>query len=260
MNAKIIFSLVSSLAIASVMAGPEAISPKESKEVVQPVEKECTWTGFYIGAHAGYSFGDDLSFQEQVEDEGSLNGPEAQDPPFHFNQEGFLYGGQIGVNLQLNHWLVLGVEGALSGTDISDTETIHNDFNGNETNRAHFSSDWLFDFKLRGGISFMHNHLLAYGTGGFAYSRFHYDNHQVDTMSPERWSGEEGRIGGLAGGGLEYAINCHWSVRLEYDHYIFDSDKVIGTETHFGDKPGKKTWFSDIGDRDAVEAGVNFKF
>ena len=242
----------------SVFAGPVELPSKESKAVVQPIEKECTWTGFYVGAHGGYSFGDDLKFQEQAEDEGF--GPEDRDNPFNFDQDGFIYGGQMGVNWQINHWLVVGGEAALSGTDISDSKTVSSD-GGDEVNRAHFSSDWLVDLKLRVGISFMHNHLLAYATGGPSFTRFHYDNRQVPSPS-EHWAGEEGRIGGLAGGGLEYAFNCHWSIRLEWDHYVFDSETVIGNETDPGSSSPhhKRTWFSDVGDRDAIEAGVNFRF
>ena len=251
---KQLFVALLALTIGSVFAGPVAISSKESKAVVQPVEKECTWTGFYIGAHGGYSFGDNLDLHEGLEKESTVE----DGTGFDLDQDGAIYGGQIGVNWQINSWFVTGGEVALSGTDISDSQTVSSD-GGDEVNKAHFSSDWVVDVKLRIGVSFMHNHLLAYATGGPSFARFHYDNHQVNT-GPERWHAEEGRVGGLAGGGLEYAFNCHWSIRLEYDHYYFGSDNVIGLETAGSNHGVQRVWVPDIGDRNAVVAGVNFKF
>jgi outer membrane immunogenic protein len=250
-------AILASAALTSVFGGPVAIESKESKAVVPMVQKECTWTGIYFGAHGGYSFGDNLNLQEIEKESG-----EANDPPFDLDQDGAIYGGQIGVNWQIGHWFVIGAEVAFSGTDISDTETKSTGSTANEdleVNRAHFSSDWLVDVKLRGGISFWQNRLLAYATGGPSFTRFHYDNHQVET-GPERFHAEEGRIGGVVGCGLEYALTCHWSIRLEYNHYIFDSEKILGQETDSSNQGVKKEWISDVGDRNAVVAGINYKF
>ena len=63
-----------------------------------PIPFVHNWTGFYAGAHAGV---------------GWSNGDSS-------GSAGFIGGGQVGFNYQINQW-VLGVEGDLSGTTIQDS-------------------------------------------------------------------------------------------------------------------------------------------
>src|SRR4051794_34562161 len=98
---RLILSLTMMVAMAigiqSTFAGPERLDTKESKAVVQPAPPpECHWTGFYIGIHGGYVWADDASLVELDE----------TDPPFEFNRDGFIGGGQLGYNFQLGSWFV----------------------------------------------------------------------------------------------------------------------------------------------------------
>lgn len=81
------------------------------------------WSGFYVGAHGGWGWG-------------SGNGID----------DGFVVGGQIGVNWQFNNF-VLGAEGDGSFVDWGDVSAIGT-------------------VRLRGGFAF--DRFLAYGTGGAA--------------------------------------------------------------------------------------------
>lgn len=84
------------------------------------------WSGFYIGAHGGWGFGD-----------GAIT-------------DGFVVGGQIGVNWQFNSF-VLGVEGDGSFVDwggVDSAETI------------------------RGRAGLALDRFLVYGTGGAAFEDF----------------------------------------------------------------------------------------
>jgi len=132
---------------------------KDSKAVVQPVvEKECTWTGFYIGGHGGYAWGGGTTFRELGQ----------TDPGYDFDTR------EIGDN-----------------------------------------------------------------------GRFHADDSEVM---------------GLIGFGLEYAFNCHWSVRVEYNHlFASDNNDVTGVET---DPPDRfdTTFRVRRDDWNLVTAGLNFKF
>src|SRR5438128_2711571 len=38
-------------------AGPEPMSSKETKEVIQPQVPSCDWSGIYVGLHIGGQFG-----------------------------------------------------------------------------------------------------------------------------------------------------------------------------------------------------------
>ena len=63
-----------------------------------PIPFVYNWTGFYVGAHDGVGWSD-----------GDGGG-----------SSGFVGGGQVGFNYQINQW-VLGVEGDFAGTTIKDS-------------------------------------------------------------------------------------------------------------------------------------------
>src|SRR3954469_6845357 len=237
-------SLLGSLGIDAV-AGPEPIDTKESKVVQQmPVERECRWTGFYLGGFGGYSWGD-ASFRELHE----------SDPSYLFDQDGWFGGGQIGFNLQVGSLLVFGVEGTFAGGDFSDSADIRA---GGERSRGHIDSDWLATVGGRLGLSFCRNHVLVYAKGGAAFTQFNY--HTVEIGGSEVFDADEDRTAGFVGGGIEYAITCHWSVKLEYNHLFFGGEDVRGIEREGGGGSVHRTFRSDISDRDTLTAGVNFKF
>ena len=92
------------------------------------------WTGFYIGAHVGYGWGD-----SGVGD-----------------VDGFLGGLQLGYNWQFNRNWVFGIEVDISGTDINSVVgPSHIDYLG--TARARLGYAW--------------DRTMLYGTGGLAYAR-----------------------------------------------------------------------------------------
>jgi outer membrane immunogenic protein len=227
-------------------AGPEAISPKESKGVIQPVvEKECCWTGFYIGGFGGYGWGDSLSFNENHE----------VDPAYIFNQDNFFGGGEAGFNLQVGPRFVLGIEGTFAGGNFDDSASI--DANG-EISDGRVTSDWIGTIAGRAGVTFWKNRLLAYVKAGAAITQFDYHTEE-QSRNGEQFNANEERIAGLIGGGLEYAFTCHWSMKLEYNHLFFGSEDVTGIESNNGFN-ATRTFRADVGDRDTIQAGINFKF
>jgi outer membrane immunogenic protein len=84
------------------------------------------WSGFYIGAHGGWGFGD-----EDFED-------------------GFVVGGQLGVNWQFNSFVV-GIEGDGSWTDWGDNDAVGT-------------------IRLRGGFAL--DRFMPYITGGAGFADF----------------------------------------------------------------------------------------
>lgn len=239
---------VSVLGTATLFAGPEQIDAKDYKAAPAPapiVEKSCTWTGFYIGGHGGYSWSDDLSFLELDEN----------DPAYRFDQDGFFGGGQVGFNLQLGSFFVLGVEGTFAGGDFNDAADIV--FSG-ERSRGHVDSDWIATVGGRVGFTFWRNRILVFAKGGAAFTQFDY--HTEEVGGSETFSADEDRTAGLLGFGVEYALNCHWSVKLEYNHLFFDSENVTGKERN-GAGPGvDRTFRADVENRDTIQVGLNFKF
>src|SRR5438067_136498 len=69
-----------------------------------------------------------------------------------------------------------------------------------------------------------------------------------------------GGIGGLVGGGLEFAFNCHWSIKGEYDHIFFGDDEENVVERGPGGFSAITTFHAHDADRDMIVGGINLKF
>jgi len=227
----------------SLFAGPERMEAKDYKAAPAPVvEPCCNWTGFYVGIHLGYSWGD-ASYIELDE----------SDPPFQFNDlEGLFGGGQMGFNYQIGSMFVIGVEGEFVGSDIDDSTPLSDD---SESTVGRMKNDWTGTAAGRIGLSFWCNRILAYAKGGAAFAHFDYHNTNDE---PETWDADHVRVAPMVGAGVEYAFNCHWSVKVEYQHLFFDDEDITGSENDAGTiEP--RTFHVDA-EQDSIQAGVNFRF
>jgi outer membrane immunogenic protein len=216
-----------------------------------------SWTGFYIGAHAGYGWGRD-PFTDQIFGNKILSG---------INSNGFLGGFQAGANVQHGPW-VGGLEIDLSATNIKGTTTSTSgtidvgDDTLTSTLRQTDKFDWIGSARARFGYVPWPN-LLVYGTGGLAWTRFS-QTQQADlnittggstviatlaTTTPT-W-----RFGWVAGAGVETRLwDSNWLARIEYLHFDFrDSGNSISTEGFFNSTSDNLTV-------DVVRAGLSYKF
>lgn len=127
------------LASAAALAGIGLAAPAMAADLsgrypapyAQPVPV-FTWTGFYIGANAGYAWGN-AAFA---------------------SPGGFIGGAQIGYNYQFASPFVLGVETDFDFSGVSD---------------GNYSLNYLGTVRARAGWAF--DRVLVYGTGGFAYGQ-----------------------------------------------------------------------------------------
>ena len=254
--------------------GPEPMSSgKEMKQVAPAPPPECdfTWTGFYLGGNAGYGWGNaDTDFDP------------LPDAPTFFDLEptslspdpsGFIGGGQIGFNWQAGKWFVLGIESDFQGTDIEGHEKDGPilDITGapNDPDSflfAHERIQWFGSTRGRIGIA-PWCHLLIYGTGGVAYGNVDYSaNTNFGTPAfafatyPVSFS--ETKVGWTVGGGLEYAIGHHWTVKAEYLYYDLGSEDRTQNQIISGVPQGPPFFvhynFETTGN--IVRGGFNYKF
>ncbi|MBS7545806.1 outer membrane protein [Ancylobacter oerskovii] len=133
-------AVLAGLALAAAIAVPASAADLSypAPAAYAPPAPVFTWTGFYLGANAGYGWGE---------------------ADFSDDTNGFLGGIQAGYNWQFaGSPLVVGVETDIQATNI-ESPTFSLDYFG--TVRARLG--WAVD------------QFLIYGTGGFAYARGNYE-------------------------------------------------------------------------------------
>ena len=167
-----------------------------------------SWTGFYVGAHVGGTWG--------TVESALVDGPFSLPISSH-TVNGFVAGGQAGYNLQVNPWLVLGVEGQISWTDASG-----------RTPCAPFSilgcsADVNWIATLAGRVGFTRGHTMLYVKGGVAWADTDYN---VDFLGINFLSASSTRTGAMVGAGIEHAFAPNWSAKIEYNYMDFDTDNL----------------------------------
>lgn len=167
-------------------------SPPPAAPYYSPaVSSAFNFSGFYLGANAGYLWGDSYIFESVPLGDQSAT----------FSRDGFIGGGQLGYNFQTGPW-VLGAEADIQYSDSSGSV-------GGICAPGTCAADlkWFGTVRARAGYAF--DSLLVYATGGWAYGK-------VDTSAPGISSSETLTGGWAAGGGLEWGFAPNWTARAEY--------------------------------------------
>lgn len=208
------------------------------------------WNGFYLGAHAGYVWGD-ATTRDDPADWGT-------DPqfigPFPYDLDGGFGGGTVGYNWQSGS-LLLGLEADLGYLDLSGSRT------SNSSNPA-FHQDHTVDggfYALLGGrVGAALGSTLVYGKAGWVY--FDGESSQTTTKPGYQTNGIDGFDGWAYGGGVEHTLGGGWSIKAEYLRFDFDSEQ--GNQTSLTDPPIGHVYefFTDVEDVNSVKIGLNYKF
>lgn len=195
------------------------------------------WTGFYIGAHIGWG-SVELNSTLLVDIPPFLTGTS-----FGGTQDGFLGGGQAGFNWQTGAW-VLGIEGQISWTDISESATITL---GGLTSTSTSSVDWLGTLAARVGVASAN--WLFYVKGGLAFLDWSVSNTILGGFGTV--SAGDTEWGWMVGVGIEYGFTPNWSAKIEYNYMDFDVDRTsfLGTPLFDHDLTAH-----------VVKFGINYRF
>ncbi len=226
------------LAAGTVISGFSAqaadLPPARAPAAVPPVAYAppvYNWSGIYVGGNLGAGFADS-SWSDPFT--GAHN---------KFDKSGFIGGGQVGVNWQINA-LVIGIEGDFDWTGLKGSG---HDSRGDLINT---NTQWTSTVTGRIGAAF--DRLLIYGKGGVAFA---HDNDSLNDVFGSTASASLNRTGWTAGAGLEYAFAPNWSAKIEYDYLGFGSTTLNLPTTNF---PAYSTNASL--NVQEVKAGINFKF
>ncbi|MGA9599125.1 MAG: TonB-dependent siderophore receptor, partial [Methylocystis sp.] len=226
---------------------------------VLPAAYAANWTGFYLGGQAAYAYGDNHGAYNFSTPDGIVSSGALQ-----HDAQGVLFGAHAGYNQQFESDLVLGLEASVDGTSLIRRETLGaSDLAGDQAAlTSYVQSD--IQGSLRGRAGYAFGRLLPYVTGGLAIGHFGtqselatvnnanffysgYATHGLDWTT---------RLGWTVGGGAEWAVSDHWSIRGEYRYSEFgsvsDTPTVALPGTYYGG--GRRL------DQNQFQVGASYKF
>jgi len=218
------------------------------------------WTGFYVGANAGYGAG--VSHLSQA---GSGSGfPVASTTDGVVTPKGFAGGFQLGYNWQAGrNWLV-GFEADIQGTSQSNSGCIMVCFvqtrPGGTANDALTASQTLDFFgTVRGRLGVVNNNILFFATAGGAFARVGQTLAVNFTLNPDAStvssvSTRSNLTGWTVGGGIEAGLWGNWTAKAEY--LYLDLGKI---KSNFSGADTTFTNTSTVQDH-IFRAGVNYRF
>ena len=238
-------ALVATRPALSADLGP--IAPVYKTAPVVPPTPFFTWTGCFVGAHAGGGLQ-----RKTFSDTGSaphIGGPLDVDArQFSFDPSGFVGGGQFGCNYQFAQEWVVGIEANIDGADIRGSKTdSHSRITGTTATTttvttfglgAHSKSTWLGSATARIGWAPGPWFIYVKGGGAWISDKYNADLTSTDTITTSTttitsspttlgvWNTSETRSGWTFGGGVEYAFLIYWSARADYGFYYFGNRNV----------------------------------
>jgi outer membrane immunogenic protein len=168
------------------------------------------WTGFYVGGNVGALWSRDgvVDLDPNGNGYGAIPGNANTLSP-----DGIVGGVQAGYNYQISSF-VLGVEADLDASSAKGSFGYPGYFSGVATHSA--SLPFFGDLRARAGVAF--DRFLPYVTGGVVFADVKNSLVDPSTYDPSPLSVNRGgsATGWTIGGGGEYAIDSHWSVKAEY--------------------------------------------
>jgi high affinity Mn2+ porin len=182
-----------------------------------PIQTVFDWTGFYIGAHAGFSRGFSRA---------ALSDPLPAATGNTF--DGMIGGVQAGYNYKLPSGMLLGVEADFSFPNYLISNSVVSSL---ATARSAVTEQWDYVASARGRIGYAAGPWLTYATGGLAWTGERFLNMPAIGSDEKKLNT---RLGWSAGAGVEYAFAPHWSARLEYLYSRFASADIgFASGTHY---------------------------
>jgi outer membrane immunogenic protein len=235
-------------------AGVAALSLSAANAADMPVKYRAppppvwTWTGFYVGAHVGGTWGTTEAEVNSISVPGlfALNGFTL--PMTSQSSNGFIGGGQIGYNWQ-SGIVVFGIEGELSGTNAKGTAPCLVVFS------CKSEQSWMATAAGRLGLADGRD--LYYVKGGAAWSHNTYSAN-LNLIAGLNTEVSDNRLGWLVGAGIEHAFGGGLSAKLEYDFVDYGSQDynfplaVLGAPVNVGTKISEY--------QHVVKVGVNYRF
>ncbi len=234
-----------------------------------------TWTGFYAGLNAGYTWANTPASVLAVGNGAALsNGEIPQWTPYPIgaagvavlNSGGFIGGGQVGYNIQLSRFLI-GAEGEFEGLAINrKTSTfVSPGPTPASVSVAQIGRAWDWAGAATARVGFLVTPtLLVYGKGGAGFGHAAANVLDYSSTVVGMGAGTAGHVyGGWAyGGGVEWMFLPHLSFKIEYLHFDLGKHQASVQGLSYGAPfTAATTYFVQSHlQNDVVKAGVNLHF
>lgn len=212
-------------AAAAVLTGRAAAADMAAPAVV-PRTSGYDWTGFYVGAHIGDSWGK-LDWRATSGGAEIGRGSFNEDQTQIFNEWGSWIGGlQGGYNFMLQNRIVIGAEADVSLSTFQNYAGITrgNAATNFEGGFGYFSHNVYNSGTVRARVGYAPSNWMVYATGGLAWSTDQLVAY--DAITGGSGTTYTQRLGWAAGGGIEGALIPHWTVRAEYLYNDFGKNSV----------------------------------
>jgi outer membrane immunogenic protein len=239
----LLLSTVAIVALAGQAFAADLPSRKEAPVYVAPAPI-FSWTGFYVGADIGGSWGNANLW---------VPGTGLYSFSHNANNNGVIGGGFIGYNYQFGNF-VLGVQGEFDGTGTGNSRYTAAAVGGRGiVYESSFNQNWIAS--IDGRLGFAMDRTLLYVIGGVAWDSA--AGHITNTFNNLGWTtGSNTRTGYDFGGGIEYAFTNNWTGRIEYRYYNFGTTNyAFTTDTFLGNTYTRTTLTNNV-----VRVGLAYKF
>jgi outer membrane immunogenic protein len=210
-----------------------------------------TWTGLYVGVHAGYEFGRSNALAtNSATGAGLVANGSSPDGVIGGGHIGYLFSTQglplVGSSFGglLGAGGVIGVEGDVDGSNYRSNYALGG---FNTATRQNIQGS------VRGRLGIAVDRVLFYATGGAAFGGL--TNSYTNPFTGGYDSLSHTRVGYTVGGGVEYAITNNVSVRAEYRYTDFGSFTDNLANASLG---GVNVRHRETDNR--VQGGISYKF
>ena len=210
------------LLVTAFVLAPVTMASAADAMVGLPVAATYNWSGAYIGAQAGYAWGDARVGQTFAP--GSFD-----DYGWGYSPSGGFGGLYAGFNHQFDGGLVLGIEGDYSFASVRDTTLYRALGVDDPAFGGELKLDSVGSIRLRAGYAM--DRWLPFVTGGLAVGS--YKHTTVDIPGGPYADVKDTITGYTLGAGAEYAVTDNWMVRGEYRF------------ADFGRHPSRRHFISD---------------
>jgi outer membrane immunogenic protein len=234
----------STLALASAASAADLRMPYKAP----PPAPMFNWSGFYIGAHVGGTWGTTEAEVNSINVPGlfALGGFTLPVTSQSFN--GFIGGGQAGYNWQ-SGIVVFGIEGEIAATNAKGTAPCL------VVLSCESKQSWMATAAGRFGLADGRD--LYYVKGGAAWSHNTYSA-SLNVLANASTEVSDNRWGWLIGAGIEHAFTPALSAKLEYNYIDYGSQdynfalNVLGAPVDIGTKIREY--------QHVMKVGLNYRF